>query len=448
MSKPLVLIVGKPNVGKSTLFNRIIGEKKAIVLDQPGVTRDHIYGEARWEKRAFTLVDTCGIFEDPEEIIAKQQKEVVINSIKEAALVIFVVDGRNGVTSEDFHIADLLRKSGVDVLIVANKSESYEKYKMEIRPDLYEFGFGEPIPVSAEHNGNIDELMNKTIQILEKKDYDLFDDEIENEDEIIKVAIIGKPNAGKSSLFNKILGMEKAIVSDIPGTTRDAVDEIIEIDGQKFKFMDTAGMRKKKSVEYGSIEMYSIIRTTRTIEKSDIVIILVDALEGITQQDKKIAGIAENHGKGTIVAYNKWDLVDHSKVDINAVMKTFEKEMYFIYYSPLIFTSALDGTGIPKLIDSIKKVQNSREMKIQTSILNSALERYLMVSPPPIKKGKRIKFYYATQVGVKPPVFTFYTNQPKEIPNSYKQSLRNMIRKYIDPFEGSPLFLKFEERRK
>jgi GTP-binding protein len=448
MSKPLVLIVGKPNVGKSTLFNRIIGEKKAIVLDQPGVTRDHIYGEARWDKRAFTLIDTCGIFEDPEEIIAKQQKEIVIKSIKEAALVIFVVDGRNGVTSEDFHIADLLRKSGVDVLIVANKSESYEKYKMEIRPDLYEFGFGEPIPVSAEHNGNIDELMNKTIQILEKKDYDLFDDEIENEDEIIKVAIIGKPNAGKSSLFNKILGMEKAIVSDIPGTTRDAVDEIIEIDGQKFKFMDTAGMRKKKSVEYGSIEMYSIIRTTRTIEKSDIVIILVDALEGITQQDKKIAGIAENHGKGTIVAYNKWDLVDHSKVDINAVMKTFEKEMYFIYYSPLIFTSALDGTGIPKLIDSIKKVQNSREMKIQTSILNSALERYLMVSPPPIKKGKRIKFYYATQVGVKPPVFTFYTNQPKEIPNSYKQSLRNMIRKYIDPFEGSPLFLKFEERRK
>jgi GTP-binding protein len=448
MSKPLVLIVGKPNVGKSTLFNRIIGEKKAIVLDQPGVTRDHIYGEARWEKRAFTLVDTCGIFEDPEEIIAKQQKEVVINSIKEASLVIFVVDGRNGVTSEDFHIANFLRKAGVDVLIVANKAESYEKYKIEIKPDLYEFGFGEAIPVSAEHNGNIEELMDETIKRLEAKGYDLTDEEILDEKGIIKVAIIGKPNSGKSSLFNKILGMEKAIVSDIPGTTRDAVDEIIEIDGQKFKFMDTAGMRRKKNVEYGSIEMYSIIRTTRTIEKSDIVVILVDALEGITQQDKKIAGIAENRGKGTIVAYNKWDLVDHSKVDMKAVMQSFEKEMYFIYYSPLIFTSAVDGTGVPKLIDYIKRVQKSREFKIQTSVLNSALERHLMVSPPPVRKGKRIKFYYATQVGVKPPVFTFYTNQPKEISNSYKQSLRNMIRKYIDPFEGSPLFLKFEERRK
>ncbi len=448
MSKPLVLIVGKPNVGKSTLFNRIIGEKKSIVLDQPGVTRDHIYGEARWDKRAFTLVDTCGIFEDPEEIIARQQKDVVINSIKEASLVVFVVDGRHGITSEDFHIAEFLRKSGVDVLIVANKAESYEKYKMEIKPDLYEFGFGEPIPVSAEHNGNMDELLDEVAERLESRGFDLTDEELEEEDEVIKVAIIGKPNAGKSSLFNKILGMEKAIVSEIPGTTRDAVDEIVEIEGQKYKFMDTAGMRRKKNVQYGSIEMYSIIRTTRTIEKSDIVVILVDALEGITQQDKKIAGIAENRGKGTVVAYNKWDLVDHSKVDMNIVMKNFEKELYFIYYSPLIFTSAVDGTGVSKLVDSIKRVQQSREIKIQTSVLNSALERHLMVSPPPVRKGKRIKFYYATQVGVKPPVFTFYTNQPKEISNSYKQSLRNMIRKYIDPFEGSPLFLKFEERRK
>ncbi|MGM0641675.1 MAG: ribosome biogenesis GTPase Der, partial [Thermotogota bacterium] len=326
--------------------------------------------------------------------------------------------------------------------------ESYEKYKMEIKPDLYEFGFGEPIPVSAEHNGNMDELLDEVADRLESRGFDLTDEELEEDDEIIKVAIIGKPNAGKSSLFNKILGMEKAIVSEIPGTTRDAVDEIVEIDGQKYKFMDTAGMRRKKNVQYGSIEMYSIIRTTRTIEKSDIVVVLVDALEGITQQDKKIAGIAENRGKGTVVAYNKWDLVDHSKVDMNIVMKNFEKELYFIYYSPLIFTSAVDGTGVSKLINSIKRVQQSREIKVQTSILNSALERHLMVSPPPIRKGKRIKFYYATQVGVKPPVFTFYTNQPKEISNSYKQSLRNMIRKYIDPFEGSPLFLKFEERRK
>ncbi|BBE30463.1 GTPase Der [Tepiditoga spiralis] len=447
MAEPIVLIIGKPNVGKSTLFNRIIREKKSIVLDFPGVTRDHVYGEARWGERAFTLVDTCGIFENPEGIIERQQKQVVLSSVKEASLVLFVIDGREGITSEDIHVVEFLRKAGVEIVFVANKIESYEKYERNILPELYEIGFGEPIPVSAEHNKNIDELIDTILERLEQQGIDTTLRE-ENDDEIVKVAIIGKPNAGKSSLFNKITGLKKAIVSDIPGTTRDIVDEIVEFDGKKYKFIDTAGMRKKSTVEYGTVEMYSIVRTIKAIERADVVIIVVDSTEGITHQDQKVAGLAENKGKATIVAFNKWDLVKNQSIKKKEYEEYFEKEFYYIKYSPAIYTSAERGWGIEELIDSIDIVNKSRNRRIPTSALNAALERYLMVSPPPVKKGKRIKFYYATQVDVKPPVFTFYSNQPENIPKTYAQSLRNMIRKYIDPFVGTPLFIKFAERKK
>ncbi|UYO98882.1 ribosome biogenesis GTPase Der [Oceanotoga sp. DSM 15011] len=447
MSNPLVLVVGKPNVGKSTLFNRIIKEKKSIVLDYPGVTRDHVYAEARWDERAFMLVDTCGIFEDPEEIIAKQQKEVVLNSIREAALVIFVVDGKNGLTSEDHHIAEFIRKSGVDVVLAANKAEGFEKYESFIKPDLYQLGFGEPIPVSAEHNRNIDELLDEVVEKLENKGISIrYVKEIEEDENTIKVAFIGKPNAGKSSLFNAITGMKKAIVSDIPGTTRDTVDQIVTIDENTFKFIDTAGMRKKSTVKYGTIEMYSIIRTIKTIEKSDVVVLLIDATEGVTQQDKKVAGLAENNGKGTIIVFNKWDLIEQEKRE--EFINKAKKELYFINYSPVIFTEAKNSKGIKEVIKKIVQVNESRNREISTSILNQALERHMMMTPPPIKKGKRVKLYYGVQVGVRPPVFTFYANMPKELSKSYQQSIRNMIRKYIDPFEGSPLFLKFEERKR
>jgi GTP-binding protein len=447
LSNPLVLVVGKPNVGKSTLFNRIIKEKKSIVLDYPGVTRDHVYAEARWDERAFMLVDTCGIFEDPEEIIAKQQKEVVLNSIRESALVIFVVDGKNGLTSEDHHIAEFIRKAGVDVVLAANKAEGFEKYESFIKPDLYQLGFGEPIPVSAEHNRNIDELLDEVVEKLENKGISIrYVKEIEEDENTIKVAFIGKPNAGKSSLFNAITGMKKAIVSDIPGTTRDTVDQIVTIDENTFKFIDTAGMRKKSTVKYGTIEMYSIIRTIKTIEKSDVVVLLIDATEGVTQQDKKVAGLAENNGKGTIIVFNKWDLIEQEKRE--EFINKAKKELYFINYSPVIFTEAKNSKGIKEVIKKIVQVNESRNREISTSILNQALERHMMMTPPPIKKGKRVKLYYGVQVGVRPPVFTFYANMPKELSKSYQQSIRNMIRKYIDPFEGSPLFLKFEERKR
>lgn len=449
MSKPIVLIVGKPNVGKSTLFNRIIGEKKAIVLDSPGVTRDHIYGEARWDERAFTLIDTCGIFEKPETIIESQLKDIVIKTLKESSVVLFVVDGKNGLTSEDFHVLEILRKANSKVIVVANKAESFDKYELNMEFEFFKLGYGEPIPVSAEHNKNIHELMDKIIENLEEQNtFNDDEDPVEENENSIKVAIVGRPNAGKSSLFNTILGMEKAIVSNIPGTTRDVVDQKVILDDIEFLFIDTAGIRRKKTIDYGSIEMFAVIRTIKAIERADVVIFVIDSIEGITQQDKKVAGIAENRGKGTVVAFNKWDLVESSKKGQKDFIKYFEKEMFFIDYSPVVFTSATEKIGITQLIDSIKEAQESRTRNISTSLLNSALERYVMLTPPPVKKGKRIKFYFAKQVGTKPPVFSFQTNSPGEVPNSYIQGLRNMIRKYLDPFKGSPVYIKIEGKNK
>lgn len=446
MPKPLVLIVGKPNVGKSTLFNRMIGEKKAIVLDFPGVTRDHLYGEARWNERAFTLIDTCGIFETPEGFIEKKQKKLIFDTINEASLVIFLTDGKNGLTSEDLHVAHMLRKSKSEIILVANKAENYDKYELEIEPEMYKLGYGKPIPLSAEHNKNIDELMFDIVDRLENKN--CFKEDDNEIDDSIKVAIVGKPNAGKSSIFNCLIGMNKAIVSEIPGTTRDIVDEKIKINNISYTFIDTAGIRKKKNVKYGSIEMYSIIRTIKAIERSDVVLFILDIIEGITSQDKKVAGIAENRGKSTVILFNKIDLLENiSKIEKEKFMDYFKKELFFIDYSPVIFTSAIKGYGTKEIFDNIKIANDSRNKTISTSFLNTALERYVMTNPPPIKKGKRIKFYFAHQVGTKPPVFTFQTNSPGEIPASYLQGIRNMIRKYIDPFIGSPIFLKIEDRK-
>jgi len=446
LPKPIVLIVGKPNVGKSTIFNRIIGQKKSIVLDFPGVTRDHVYGEARWDKRAFTLIDTCGIFENPEDIIEKQQKENVIKSFKEAAVVLFVVDGKNGLTSEDYHVADFLRKSGAKVMLVANKAESFEYYTDNILPELYSLGFGEPFPVSGEHNKNVTGLVDAVFDELEKDGYDTESEENIPDNEYIKIAIIGKPNAGKSSLFNAIIGDERVVVSDIPGTTRDSVDHVVEYKGKKYLFIDTAGMRKKSTVEYGSIEMYSIVRTIDSIDKSDVVISLIDAEEGITNQDQKVSGVAENRGKGTVIVFNKIDILEDIKSAKNDYTEKIKKEMYFVDYSPVVFTSATKKWGIDDLFEAIDTVYENTGRRVSTSLLNAALERHVMLNPPPSKNGKKIKFYFVKQVGVRPPVFTFYTNMPKDISKSYQQSLRNMIRKYVHDFTGSPLFIKFEEK--
>jgi len=448
LEKPTVLIIGKPNVGKSTLFNRMIGERKSIVHDMPGVTRDNIFSTIQWDDISFTLVDTCGIFEQPEDNIEERQKKIIFDSLKDVSLVIFVIDGKNGLTSEDYHIADYLRKSNSKVILVVNKAENFEKYEWETKPEIYSLGFGEGIPVSAEHNRNIPSLMDAIVNSLKTSGFDSeesVDNESENKE--IKVSIIGRPNVGKSSLFNSIVGSERAIVSEIPGTTRDAIDHLVKIGDKSFRFIDTAGMRKKSTIHYGSIEMFSISRTIKAVEKSDVVILVVDSTEGITHQDKSIIGVAEKRGKGTIIAFNKWDLVKNNQKRKEEFFKYFEKELYFVNYSPLVFTSVPRRWGIQELITAIEEVEKSRNKKIPTSALNAALEKYTLVTPPPVKKGKRIKFYYATQVGTKPPVFVFYSNLPYDIPKYYQQGLRNMIRHYIDPFIGSPIFLKFEARK-
>jgi len=448
MIRPKVLIVGKSNVGKSTLFNRIIGERKSIVHDLPGVTRDFVYGETEWDGVSFTVVDTCGILVNPESYIEERQKMLIFQSREEAALILFVVDGRNGLTSEDFHIAENLKRYADKVLLVANKAENFDKFEIEIRPELYSLGFGEAIPVSAEHNKNISELLDEITNFLIKNDLASFVEEPKaTSEETIKVAIVGRPNVGKSSLFNSIVGIERALVSEIPGTTRDSIDYEVEIDNQKFSFIDTAGLRKKSAVSYGSIEMFSISRSIKAIEKSDVVVLVVDSVEGITRQDKSIIGLAEDKGKASVIVFNKWDLIKNKKQKKEEFLLNFDKEFFFVNYSPIVFTSAPKKWGIDELIVAIEEANRSRNKRVPTSLLNAALERYVMVSPPPIKKGKRIKFYYAAQVGVKPPVFVFYTNLPYDIPKYYQQGLRNMIRNYVDPFIGSPIFLKFEERK-
>jgi GTP-binding protein len=439
--KPVVLIIGKPNVGKSTLFNRLIKEKKAIVMDYPGVTRDQIFSEARYDGRAFTLVDTCGIFEEPTNELEEIAKNKVMESLNDSDLILFVVDGRNGLSPEDYYLADVLRKVKEKVIFVANKVESYEKFEIGILPELYKLGFGEPIPISAEHNKNIDELIENIFEKIPEHPV-----EEEKEENIIKVALIGRANAGKSSLFNAITGINRAIVSDVPGTTRDSIDELVEINRQKYLFVDTAGLKRKSKTSYGSVEMYSTVRTIRAIENSDVVVLLIDAVEGITQQDKKVIGTAENRGKATVVAFNKWDLVKYHDKRMEEYLKLFEKELYFVSYSPVVFTSAAKHWGIEKLMDAIDTAYESYTKRIPTSALNAALERFMMVSPPPVRKGKRIKIYYGTQVDIRPPVFTFFSNMPHEIPKSYQRAIQNMIRRYIDPFIGAPVFVKFKKR--
>ncbi|MBO8140135.1 MAG: ribosome biogenesis GTPase Der [Thermosipho sp. (in: Bacteria)] len=435
---PTVLIVGKSNVGKSTLFNRLIGRKKSIVDNLEGVTRDAVSDRVVYYDKEFELVDTCGIFENPNDLFTKKTKENTLKMLKEADLVIFVVDGKNGISSEDYYLADLLRKSSVDVIIVANKVENEKKY-MNIEPDIYTLGFGEPLKISSEQGKNIDVLLEKIISILENKGYDL---KVKNErKEIIRVALVGRPNAGKSSLFNAILDSERALVTPIPGTTRDSIDELVELNGEKYLFIDTAGLRRKSKINYKSIDMYSNVRTIRSIELANVVILVVDSIEGITHQDQRIVGLAENRGKATIVVFNKIDLIKNFKERKREFLEKFEEKLYFINYSPVIFTSAVSKTGIEQLIKSIKTVYESLHHRVPTSAVNAAIQRMMMFTPPP----RGLKILYGTQVDIKPPTFLFFTNGRK-VPESYQNLIRRTIRENIYPFIGTPLFLKFKSR--
>jgi GTP-binding protein len=370
-----VLIIGRPNVGKSTLFNRLVGGRKAIVDDIPGVTRDFTVGRVNWQQKTFQLVDTCGLFENPENIVEEKMKEVTLELLGEGDLLIFLVDGRQGVTSADIELSDYLRRQKKEIVFVANKVESEGAFYTAAN-DIYALGFGDPIKISAAHGLNIDGLIDEIFERLEKLGHSVHIEE--EEQSSLRVAIVGRPNAGKSSIFNWIVGSPRSLVTEVAGTTRDTVDETLTIDGKAMTFIDTAGIRKKSKVKVMNVEYYSVMRAIDAIERSDVIIMVIDSTEGVGNQDQRIAGLAEKNGKATIVVFNKSDLIDERRR--KALLRTVKQDLYFIDYSPVIFTSATSGKGMDLLIDSIKLVSEKIDLRIPTPLLNTLLSRY---SEPP-----------------------------------------------------------------
>ncbi|HQO05984.1 MAG TPA: ribosome biogenesis GTPase Der [Fervidobacterium sp.] len=432
---PTVLLVGKSNVGKSTLFNKLIGRRKAIVADESGTTRDAVVDRVVWYDKQFQVVDTCGIFEGKEDEIYEKSREMTIKALEESDLVLFIVDGRNGIASEDYTIAELLRKSGCDVLIVANKVENEKVYE-KVYSELFSLGFGEPFPISAEQSKNLDDLVESVIKKLEEKGYNL--EMPPEEKNTIRVTIAGKPNAGKSSIFNMIVNEERALVTPIAGTTRDIIDEFIEINGRNYLFVDTAGLRRKSKIDV-FIERISTLRTIESIERSDVVVLVIDATEGITRQDQRIAGLAEKNGKGTVIVLNKWDLIKNAERKVKEFLDEVHEKLYFIDYSPVIFTSAVNKVGYKELIKAINTAYESLHKKVPTSAINAVLQR-MIIKPP-----HGLKLYYGLQVDIRPPTFVFFVNKA-EVPESFQLAIKRSIRENIDPFTGVPIFLKFKER--
>ncbi len=428
--KPIVALVGRPNVGKSTLFNRIVGERKAIVEDIPGITRDRLYHNANWNGKDFILVDTGGIdFQNKNGHIEARVYDQVILAIEEADIIIMVTDSRTGLTEEDIRATSILKKSGKPVILTVNKVDNFDN------ADYYEFyklGLGEPIPISAVHGMNTGDLLDEVCREFPQNLAD------SNEEEIIKFALIGRPNVGKSSLANKLLGEERTIVSDIPGTTRDAIDSELKRNGRKYTVIDTAGMRRRGKISE-TTERYSIIRSLRSVDRSDIVLLLLDAVDGVTEQDKKIAGYAHEAGKGILIVVNKWDAI---KKD-DKTMKRFEEDiregMSFLNYAPIVYISALTGQRTEKVFEWIDYIAEQQSMRIPTARLNEVFEEALSLNPPPTDKGRRLKLYYGTQIGIKPPKFAIYVNDPELVHFSYQRYLINQLRQNFG-FEGCPLW--------
>ena len=430
MPKPIVAIIGRPNVGKSTLFNRIAEERISIVEDTPGVTRDRIYTEAEWLNYKFNLIDTGGIEPESEDIILKQMYAQAEIAIETANVILFVVDVKTGITEADMEIAKILRRSKKTVILVVNKVDDLRKYGMNIY-EFYELGMGEPFGVSAGQAIGLGDLLDEVVKnfsSLEQNDDD---------DEKIKIAIIGKPNVGKSSLVNKILGEDRVIVSDIAGTTRDAIDSIYEKDGHKYVFIDTAGMRKKSKIKE-NIEKYSIIRAVSAVERSNVCILMIDATEGITDQDTKIAGIAHEAGKPTIIVVNKWDLIEKDNKTMNNFIKEIDSKFKYMSYAPKIFISALTGQRVHKLFETINFCFENSNRRISTGMLNEVLIEAIALNQPPSEKGKPLKIYYITQVSVKPPTFILFVNNFNLLHFSYKRYIENQLREAFG-FFGTPI---------
>lgn len=438
MSKELVAIVGRPNVGKSTLFNKLTGKRISIVEDTPGVTRDRIYSHVEWLNHKFILVDTGGIEPESEDIILKQMKRQAELAIETADVIVFMVDGKEGVVPADYEVAEMLRKAKKPVILVVNKidSISLEANKFE----FYNLGIGDPLAVSASQGLGIGDMLDEIVKNFEEVA------DVEEDSPEIKVAITGKPNVGKSSLLNRLAGEERVIVSDIPGTTRDAIDSYIEIDEDKFLFIDTAGIRRKSKVKE-EVERYSVIRSLAAIERADICLVMVDAKEGVTEQDEKIAGFAHEAGKGIVIVVNKWDLIEKDDKTMNEFENAIRRDLSFIDYAPITFISAKTGQRLAKLIETIKYVDNQHAMRVRTGVLNEVINEALMMKQPPVEKGKMLKVYYATQASTRPPTFVFFVNYIDAIHFSYKRYLENQLRKHFG-MEGTPIRFIYREKQK
>ncbi len=438
MSKPVVAIVGRPNVGKSTLFNALAGGRIAIVKDTPGVTRDRIYADVSWLDKEFTLIDTGGIEPDSKDVILSQMREQAQIAIDTADVIVFLTDVRQGLTDADSKVADMLRRSGKTVVLVVNKVDSFQK----LMPDVYEFynlGLGDPVPISSASRLGLGDMLDEVAGHFPEEG------EEEEEDDRPKIAIVGKPNVGKSSIINKLTGENRVIVSDIAGTTRDAIDTNVVRGGQEYVFIDTAGLRRKSKVKE-ELERYSIIRTVTAVERADVVVLVIDAVEGVTEQDAKIAGIAHDRGKGVIIAVNKWDAIEKNDKTIYEYTNRIRTTLSYMPYAEMLFLSALTGQRLSKLFDLIDLVIQNQNLRIATGVLNEIVTEAVALQQPPSDKGKRLKIFYVTQVAVKPPTFVIFVNDKELMHFSYTRYLENKIREAFG-FKGTALKFFIRERK-
>ncbi len=438
MSKPVVAIVGRPNVGKSTLFNVLAGERISIVKDTPGVTRDRIYADVNWLDHQFTMIDTGGIEPDSRDVILSQMREQAEIAIATADVIIFLTDVKQGLQDSDAKVADMLRRSGKPVVLVVNKVDNFDKYMADVY-EFYNLGIGEPFPVSASSMLGLGDMLDEVISHFPEYGKE------EAEDERPKVAIIGKPNVGKSSLINKLSQEDRVIVSDIAGTTRDAIDTDIKYNGKEYVFIDTAGLRRKNKIKE-EIERYSIIRAVTAVERADVCVIVIDATEGVTEQDAKIAGIAHERGKGIIIAVNKWDAIEKDDKTIYRHTEKIRQILSFMPYAEILFISAKSGQRINKLFETIDAVIENNSMRVATGVLNEIVAEAVAMQQPPSDKGKRLKIYYVTQVAVKPPTFVIFVNDKELMHFSYTRYLENRIRDTFG-FKGTALKFIIRERK-
>lgn len=438
MSKPVVAIVGRPNVGKSTLFNALAGEQISIVKDTPGVTRDRIYADVSWLNHSFTMIDTGGIEPDSKDIILSQMREQAEIAIATADVIVFIVDVRQGLIDADGKVADMLRRSKKPVVLAVNKVDSFQKFMADVY-EFYNLGIGDPIPVSAASRLGIGDLLDEVVKHFKPEQLN------DEEDDRPRVAIVGKPNVGKSSIINKLVGTNRVIVSDIAGTTRDAIDTEVIHNGKPYVFIDTAGLRRKNKIKE-ELERYSIIRTVTAVERADVVLVVIDATEGVTEQDAKIAGIAHERGKGIIVVVNKWDAIEKNDKTIYEHTNRIKEVLSFMPYAEIMFVSAETGQRLPKMFDLIDTVIETQNLRVATGVLNEILTEAVAMQQPPSDKGKRLKLFYITQVAVKPPTFVIFVNDKELMHFSYTRYIENKIRDTFG-FRGTSLRFIIRERK-